>query len=57
MSFLKKILMTIGILILVAIFAAIATKAMGNKVSTGGIGPFIIYPIGIAVIVAIWKRK
>jgi hypothetical protein len=27
------------------------------KVSTGGIGPFIIYPLGIAVIVAIWKRK
>lgn len=49
--------MTIGVLILVAMFAAFATKAIGNKVSTGGIGPFIIYPLGIAVIVAIWKRK
>lgn len=57
MSFLKKILMTIGVLILVAVFASFATKAMGNKVSTGGIGPFIIYPLGIAGIIAIWKRK
>jgi hypothetical protein len=57
MNFLKKILMTIGLLILIAILAAIATKAMGNKVSTGGIGPFIIYPLGIAGIIAIWKKK
>ncbi len=49
--------MTIGLLILIAILAAIATKAMGNKVSTGGIGPFIIYPLGIAGIIAIWKKK
>ena len=57
MSFLKKILITIGLLILIAIIAAIAAKALGNKVSTGGIGPFIIYPLGIAGIIAIWKRK
>jgi hypothetical protein len=30
MSFLKKIIMTIAVLILVAVFASIATKTMGN---------------------------
>jgi hypothetical protein len=29
--------------------------AMGNKVSSGGIGPFIIYPAIIAGIWAVWK--
>ena len=28
---------------------------MGNKVSSGGIGPFIIYPAIIAGIWAVWK--
>jgi len=30
-------------------------QGMGNKVSSGGIGPFIIYPAIIAGIVAVWK--
>lgn len=32
-------------------------QSMGNRVSSGGIGPFIIYPAMIAGVVAVWKYK
>jgi len=30
-------------------------QSMGNKVSTGGIGPFIIMPMVLAGVAAVWK--
>jgi hypothetical protein len=53
----SKIIITFLLLLMAAILAEISRKALGNKVSTGGLGPFIIYPATIAAIIAIWKYK
>jgi hypothetical protein len=50
-----KILLSIAILCGGSLIAQMVARAMGNKVATGGIGPFIIYPAIIAGIVAVWK--
>ena len=57
MKIITKIILSFVVIILVAVISTLITAAMGNKVSTGGFGPFLIYPLGIAGIIAIWKRK
>lgn len=50
----KIILSTVLLFVGIAIIGAIKA-GMGTKVSTGGIGPFIIYPAISAGLYAIWK--
>lgn len=50
-----KILLSIAILCGGALLITIVREGMGTKVSTGGIGPFIIYPAIMAGIMAVWK--
>jgi hypothetical protein len=38
-----------------SILMTLIAQSMGNKVSTGGIGPFIIMPMIVAGIAAVWK--
>jgi hypothetical protein len=55
MRVITKILLSIVILCGGSAIATLIAQAMGNRVSTGGIGPFIIYPAIIAGIWAVWK--
>jgi hypothetical protein len=50
-----KILLSIVILCGGSMIITLIAQAMGNRVSTGGIGPFILYPAIIAGITAVWK--
>jgi uncharacterized BrkB/YihY/UPF0761 family membrane protein len=50
-----KIVLTIVLLIVGTIIIGAIKAGMGTKASTGGIGPFIIYPAMTAGIYAIWK--
>lgn len=55
MRTITKILLSIAILCGGSLLVTMIVKGMGNKVSSGGIGPFIIYPAIIAGIWAVWK--
>ena len=55
MRVITKILLSIAILCGGSAIATLIAQSMGNRVSTGGIGPFIIYPAIIAGIWAVWK--
>lgn len=55
MRFITKLLLSIAIFCGGGLLASLMITAQGNKVSTGGIGPFIIYPAIIAGIWAVWK--
>ena len=55
MRIITKILLTIAIICGGAGLVTAIAMAMGNKVGTRGIGPFIIYPAMIAGVVAVWK--
>lgn len=57
MRVLTKLFFTILILFAASIVISLVVKSLGNRVSTGGIGPFIIYPLVIAGIAAVWKYK
>lgn len=50
-----KIALTFALFIVGALIIELIKAGMGTKVSTGGIGPFIIYPAMIAGFYAIWK--
>jgi uncharacterized membrane-anchored protein len=50
-----KIVLTILILMVGTIIIEAIKAGMGTKYSTGGIGPFIIYPAMLAGIYAVWK--
>ena len=55
MRVINKILLSIAIFCGGGILATLVIQAQGNQVSTGGIGPFIIYPAIFAGIWAVWK--
>jgi hypothetical protein len=55
MRIVTKILLSILILCGGSLIVTLIVQGMGNKVSSGGIGPFIIYPAIIAGIWAVWK--
>ena len=55
MRFITKLLLSIAIFCGGGLLASLIITAQGNQVSTGGIGPFIIYPAMIAGIWAVWK--
>jgi len=55
MRVITKILLSIAILCGGSFIVSLIVQGMGNRVSSGGIGPFIIYPAIIAGIVAVWK--
>ncbi len=55
MRVITKILLSILIFCGGGLIATMVAQGLGNKVSTGGIGPFIIYPAIIAGIWAVWK--
>jgi hypothetical protein len=55
MRVITKILLSIAILCGGSLIATLIAQAMGNRVSTGGIGPIIIYPAIMAGIWAVWK--
>jgi predicted tellurium resistance membrane protein TerC len=55
MRIVTKILLSILIFCGGSLIVTLIVQGMGNKVSSGGIGPFIIYPAIIAGIVAVWK--
>ena len=55
MRVITKILLSIAIFCGGSAIATLIAQSMGNRVSTGGIGPFIIYPAIIAGIWAVWK--
>jgi hypothetical protein len=55
MRVVTKILLSILIFCGGGMIATLIAQSMGNRVSTGGIGPFIIYPAIIAGIWAVWK--
>lgn len=50
-----KIVLTFTLLMVGTLIIEAIKAGMGTKVSTGGIGPFIIYPAMLAGIYAIWK--
>jgi hypothetical protein len=55
MRVITKIILSILILCGGSMIVQMIVHGMGNKVSSGGIGPFIIYPAIIAGIWAVWK--
>jgi hypothetical protein len=55
MRVITKILLSIAILCGGSMIATLIAQGMGNNVSTGGIGPLIIFPAIIAGIAAVWK--
>lgn len=55
MRVITKILLSIAIFCGGSLLVTAIVQGMGNKVSSGGIGPFIIYPAIIAGIWAVWK--
>ncbi|MDC3260870.1 hypothetical protein OAU59_03080 [Winogradskyella sp.] len=55
MRIVTKILLSILIFCGGSLIVTLIVQGMGNKVSSGGIGPFIIYPAIIAGIWAVWK--
>jgi len=55
MRVITKILLSIAIFCGGSVIVTLIVQGMGNKVSSGGIGPFIIYPAIIAGIWAVWK--
>jgi predicted tellurium resistance membrane protein TerC len=57
MRVITKILLTILIFCGGSIIVQAIVHSMGNKYSSGGIGPFIIYPAMIAGIWAVWKYR
>lgn len=55
MKTVTKIIYSILIFCGGSILMTLIAQSMGNKVSTGGIGPFIIMPMVIAGVAAVWK--
>lgn len=55
MRIVTKILLSILIFCGGSLIVTLIVQGMGNKVSSGGIGPFIIYPAITAGIWAVWK--
>jgi hypothetical protein len=55
MRVITKILLSIAIFCGGSLFVTLIVRGMGNQRSSGGIGPFIIYPMIIAGIWAVWK--
>ncbi len=55
MRVITKILLSIAIFCGGSLLVTAIVQGMGNKVSSGGIGPFILYPAIIAGIGAVWK--
>lgn len=55
MRVLTKILLSIAIFCGGSLFVTLIVRGMGNRTSSGGVGPFIIYPAIIAGIWAVWK--
>jgi len=55
MKVMTKILLSIAIFCGGSLLVTAIIQGMGNKASSGGIGPFIIYPAMIAGIWAVWK--
>lgn len=55
MRIITKILLSILIFCGGGLIVSLIVQGMGNNVSTGGIGPFILYPAIIAGIWAVWK--
>jgi predicted tellurium resistance membrane protein TerC len=55
MRIIIKILLTIAIFCGGSLIVTAIAKSMGNNSSSGGIGPFIIFPAMIAGIWAVWK--
>lgn len=55
MRVITKVLLSIAIFCGGSIIVQMIVHGMGNKVSSGGIGPFIIYPAIFAGIWAVWK--
>jgi hypothetical protein len=55
MRVMTKILLSIAIFCGGTFLVTAIVRGMGNKVSSGGIGPFILYPAIIAGIWAVWK--
>ena len=57
MRTISKILLTIVLLIVAAFLSQLVRMGLDTNSSTGGIGPFIIYPAALAAIFAVWKYK
>jgi hypothetical protein len=55
MRVLTKILLSIAIFCGGSLFVTLIARGMGNRASSGGVGPFIIYPVILAGIWAVWK--
>lgn len=55
MRVVTKILLTILIFCAGSTIITLIVNALGNKVSSGGIGPIIIIPAMLAGIRAVWK--
>lgn len=55
MRVITKILLTIAIICGGTLLIQLVVQALGNKVSSGGIGPLIIIPAIIAGVRAVWK--
>lgn len=55
MRIVTKILLSILIFCGGGFIVTLIVQGMGNNTSTGGIGPFILYPAIIAGIWAVWK--
>jgi hypothetical protein len=55
MRVITKILLSIAIICGGSMIVTLIVQGMGNKVSSGGIGPLIIYPAIFAGVAAVWK--
>lgn len=52
-----KIILSVVIFLVAIFFLEMVRSGMGTKHSTGGIGPFIVYPALLVGWIAIWRWK
>lgn len=55
MKIVFKILLSIAILIIGSLIHTALVISLGNKISTFGIGPYLLFPLIIGSIIAIWR--
>lgn len=55
-SFMKRFGLSLLILIVSALIITLIVQSMGNKASSGGLAPFIIIPLALYFLRAVWKK-
>jgi hypothetical protein len=55
MKYLIKLVLSLAIVIIASIISTLIAYAMGNRVATKGIGPYIIFPLTMGAIAYVWR--